>query len=248
MPIKNNNTEENEEVEQEQSDASLNVSVPSQSERTPLGAKDFAVKVAKSIWAYIKGARVELIVLVALFALDLITKALIGHFMELGDSIRLIPNFLYITYVRNTKAAFGSAFGLEKVLSDDAIRIIFLLITVIAVGVFFYLMVRCRKRHILMRLAFAMIIAGALGNFYDRLVLHYVRDFVEIVFWGCDLPLLGTTFPVFNIADAALTVGVVLFIIYFIVFFKDPKPQEKEAEETPQASEPDKAENSIEQD
>lgn len=198
-------------------------------EQSQSGAKETATRVLNAVWSYIKSARVELIVLVSLLALDLITKAIVAHTMHLGDSIRLIPDFLYLSYVRNTKAAFGSAFGLEKVLSDGAIRIIFLIVTLLAVGMFFYLMVRCRRRHILMRLAFAMVIAGALGNFYDRLVLHYVRDFIEFVFFGCDVPLLGTSFPVFNVADAALTVGVVLFLIYFIVFFKDPQPAQSAA-------------------
>ncbi len=186
-------------------------------------ADNLIIKFFKAAWAYIKHAKIELIVLVALFALDLITKAIVGNNMYLGESIQLIPNLLYIRYVRNTKAAFGSAFGLEKVLSLDAIRIIFLVITVLAVSVFAYLLYRCRRRHILMRVAIALIIAGALGNFFDRLVYHYVRDFIAFEFLGCDLPLLGTAFPVFNVADMGLTVGVVLFLVYFIAIYKEPK-------------------------
>ena len=233
MTNKTTNSEENEqpvEASLPPEPAEEEASQAETPQKASVGAKDFAVKAAKSVWSYIKEARVELLVLVGLFILDLITKALVARFMYLGESIQLIPNFLYITYVRNTRAAFGSAFGLENILSDDAIRIIFLIVTVVAMGVFFYLLVRVRKRHLLMRLAFAMIISGALGNFYDRLVLHFVRDFIEFKFLGCKLPLLGTSFPVFNIADSALTVGVVLFIVYFIVFFKDtPEEQPKVA-------------------
>lgn len=181
------------------------------------------LKFFKAAWEYIKYARVELIVLAALLFLDLVSKAAVDNNMSLGEAIALIPNLLYIRYVRNTKAAFGSAFGLEKVLSLDAIRIIFLVITVIAVGVFSYILYRCRKRHILMRVSIALIIAGALGNFIDRLVYHYVRDFIAIEFLGCDLPLLGKTFPVFNVADMGLTVGVILFLVYFIAIYKEPK-------------------------
>ena len=90
-------------------------------------------------------------------------------------------------------------------------------------GVFSYILYRCRKRHFLMRLALALILAGALGNFIDRLVLHYVRDFVEIIFFGCKVPLLGYSFPVFNVADMGLTVGVIVFLVYFIVIYKEPK-------------------------
>lgn len=197
-------------------------------------ALDMVIAFGKAAWRYIKHAKIELLVLVGVFVLDLVTKALIDKFMYVGQSIELIPSFLYITYVRNTKAAFGSAFGLEKLLGDEAIRIIFLVITVLAVGVFCYLLYRLRKRHILMRLAIALIIAGALGNFFNRLCLHYVRDFVEFVFFGCKLPLLGESFPVFNVADMGLTIGEILFLIYFIAIYKDPKPaqsSEQTAEE-----------------
>lgn len=189
-----------------------------------------AVAFFKAAWEYVKYARVELLVLVGVIALDLITKAIVDANMYLGESIQLIPNLLYFRYVRNTKAAFGSAFGLEKVLGDDAIRVIFLIITVLAVGVFAYLLYRCRKRHILMRVSIALIIGGAIGNFVDRLVYAYVRDFIAIVFLGCDLPLLGTDFPVFNVADMGLTIGVILFLIYFIAIYKEPK--EKKPTET----------------
>ena len=186
-------------------------------------AADTLKKFGRAAWEYIKHARIELLVAVALLALDLITKAIVAHTMYVGQSVEIIPKFLYFTYVRNTKAAFGSAFGLEKALGDDAIRIIFLIITVLAVGVFCWLLYRCRRRHILMRVSIALIIAGAIGNFIDRLCLHYVRDFVEIVFFGCDVPLLGESFAIFNIADVGLTVGVILFLVYFIAIYKEPK-------------------------
>ena len=198
-------------------------------------------KFGKAAWEYIKHAKIELLVIAGLLILDLVTKALIAQFMNVGDRIPIIPQLLNITYVRNTKAAFGSAFGLEKVLSDDAIRIIFLVITLIALGVFSYILYRCRKRHLLMRLGIALIISGALGNFIDRAALHYVRDFIEIEFLGCDLPLLGTSFPVFNVADMGLTVGVILFLVYFIAIYKEPKsrPATQTVTEVTESSETD---------
>ncbi len=79
-----------------------------------------------------------------------------------------------------------------------------------------------RKGHILARLTFAFIIGGALGNFYDRLFLSGVRDFIQIVYLGLDLGSLlnGTSFYIFNIADAALTAGVVMFAVYFVFMYK----------------------------
>lgn len=74
-----------------------------------------------------------------------------------------------------------------------------------------------------------MILAGALGNLVDRLFIGKVRDFVEIVFFGCDVPLLGESFAIFNIADAALVVGVILFLVYFIFMYREPKDEDEEA-------------------
>lgn len=187
-------------------------------------------KFGRAAWSYIKHARVELIVAAALLILDLVTKAIVAHTMYVGQSISVLPDFLYISYVHNKKAAFGKAFGLEKVLGDNGIRIVFLIVTVLAVGVFCWLLYRCRRRHILMRVSLALIIAGALGNFFDRLVLHYVRDFVEIVFFGLDLPLLGESFAIFNIADVGLTVGVILFLVYFLFIYHEPKSKPENAE------------------
>ncbi len=230
-PTENIGTEQDAPVEQDAPELTAQANdTPAEREEERAGGCARVVgalkKFGKAAWEYCKGARIELLVLAAILVVDLITKALVGKFMTEGQSITVLPEFLYITYVRNTKAAFGSAFGLEKVMSDEAIRIIFLIITVLAVGVFCYLLYRLRKRHLLMRLAIAMIIGGALGNFFDRLVFAYVRDFIEIVFFGCNVPLLGKTFPVFNVADMGLTIGVLLFLIYFIAIYKEPKKSE----------------------
>ena len=186
-------------------------------------------KFGRAAWAYIKHAKMELIVIAALIIADLVTKALVAKLIPLGDSVTLIPNFLYFTFTLNDAAAFGGLFGLEKVLSPLAIRIILLIITTIAIGVFCYLMYRFKERHKLMRLSLALILAGAIGNYIDRLFLGEVRDFIHIVYFGKTFSCMGSEisdFAIFNVADAALTVGVVIFIVYFIFFFKDPKPKE----------------------
>ena len=195
----------------------------STTDSSPIAAK--LKKFGLAAWAYIKHAKIELIVIAAIIVLDLITKALVAKFMQLGSSITLIPNFLYFTYALNEAAAFGGLFGLEKVLSPLALRIILLVITTIAIGVFCYLMYRFKDRHKLMRISLALILAGAIGNYIDRLFLGKVRDFIHFVYFGLDLPLIGSEFAIFNVADAALTVGVVIFVVYFIFFFKDPKPK-----------------------
>lgn len=194
--------------------------------------KSIAVKFGKKAWEYIKLAKLELIVLVALFVLDLVSKAIIEATMDVGQTVTLIPKFLQFTFCYNDMAAFGSAFGLEKIISPTAIRVIFIIITFIAIGLFSYFMYRNRGKNKLERIALGMIIAGAAGNLVDRLFIGQVRDFVEIVYFGCNIPWAGGTgFAIFNVADASLVIGVILFLIY-IIFLNKAEPEEAAAAPT----------------
>lgn len=172
---------------------------------------------------YIKIAKIELIVIAGIIFLDLLTKFIVEKTMTVGQTIVIIPNFLEFYYTINKKAAFGSAFGLDTLLGLDGVRILFLIITVIAMGALIFFIYFFRGKHILSRISLSLILAGAFGNFYDRLVLKGVRDFVQIVFFGLDLPLLGESFAIFNIADMSLVAGVIIFAVYFIFMYKSPK-------------------------
>ncbi len=173
--------------------------------------------------AYLKIARVEWIVIFGVLILDLLSKFLVAKLMDEYQSVQLIPNFLYFTFVYNDAAAFGSSFGLEKLIGTVGVRVVFLIITAVALCFFFVFLYKFKRGHILAKLSLALIIAGALGNFWDRLFIGRVRDFVEIVYFGLDLPLLGRSFAIFNIADVALTVGVIIFAVYFIFKYKPGK-------------------------
>lgn len=189
-------------------------------------AKTKAVKFGKAAWDYIKLAKLELIVLVAALIVDLVSKSIVEHTMNVGQTKVLIPKFLQLTFIYNPLAAFGSAFGLDKLIGQTATRIIFIVITFVAVGIFGYFMYRNRGKNKVERLAFALIIAGAIGNLVDRIFIGEVRDFIEIVYFGLDLGKLGTSFAIFNIADAALVVGVILFLVYILFLHKEPETEE----------------------
>lgn len=182
-------------------------------------------KFLDAAWAYIKQAKIELIVLFAALAVDLITKALVAANIPLGGSVTLIPNFLYFTYTHNYAAAFGSRFGLDKLFGETGTMVFFIVLTFVATGFFGYFMYRNRGKSLVCRLAFALIIGGAIGNLVDRIAFGYVRDFVEIVYFG--LTIFGQkSFAIFNIADAALCVGVAMFLVYYIFIYKEPKKEE----------------------
>lgn len=187
------------------------------------------VKFLRAAWEYIKDARVELIVLAASILVDLVSKALVDGNMYLGQSITLIPKFLNITYIHNDAAAFGSSFGLDKLLGQQGVMIVFIVISIVAVVFFGYFMYRNRGKSMLCRVSFALIIGGAVGNLVDRMAFGYVRDFIQFEYFG--LTIFGSTsFAIFNIADAALCVGVAMFAIYYIFIYKEPKKDEKKEE------------------
>lgn len=178
------------------------------------------------LWAYLKKAKVEFLIIALAIASDLITKTIVQSNMTEGQTITVIPNFLNWHYTLNNKAGFGWAFGLENIMSDKGIMIFFIVLTFIALILFFALMYFVRNKRFIARLAVALIIGGAIGNLVDRLAFGYVRDFIQIVYFGLDLGCLGKTFAIFNLADSFLTVGMILFAI-FIIFFFDDKDKNK---------------------
>lgn len=194
--------------------------------------KERTKTVFSKIWEYIKIAKVELIVLVALLAADLITKGIVCAVMQPFQRIVIIPKFFNFYFTYNPNAAFGSAFGLDKLLGKLGVKIVLLIVTALAMSFFAVFMYKTRGKHITGRLGLAMLIAGALGNFIDRLfIAEGVRDFIEIEYFGLDLPLIGSSFAVFNIADVGVTVGVVLFLVY-IIFFSDFGKEKKKEEKS----------------
>jgi len=112
---------------------------------------------------------------------------------------------LNLNYVRNQGAAWGAMSNL-----NDKYRVpFFFLVTVLAMGMIVYYLRATPLSHRLARLALMMILGGAIGNFIDRIRLGYVIDWIDINWslWGWRY-----YFPNFNVADSAITVGVVLLI------------------------------------
>ena len=143
-----------------------------------------------------------LLIVTAVIALDQLTKQFITRTMEIGDSNGVIDNFLYITYHRNSGAAFGILEGQ---------MIIFYIITVIAViSIVIWLRNLDLKREKTLAIALTLILGGAIGNFIDRVMYQEVIDFIHTVWWGND-------FPIFNVADMALTCGAILMAVDILI-------------------------------
>ena len=140
----------------------------------------------------------ELIIIVVLLALDQISKYLVQLYLSpVGSSAPVINGLLQLTNVHNTGAAWGMLEGF---------RWLFIPLTLIVAGALVFVIIRFHKKlSVFSRITLALLFAGAVGNFVDRALLSYVRDFVDIT------PLFS--FPVFNIADSALSIGCVMLVI-----------------------------------
>lgn len=145
--------------------------------------------------------------LALLIFLDQITKLTVIAKMPLDTQIELIPGFFSLHYVQNTGAGFSILEGRMN---------LFYILTVVAVILLSYFYFTAKKEERLLRLSLILMIGGALGNFIDRLAYRYVIDFLDFIVFGYD-------FPVFNLADTFLTMGVGLFIVTYFFEIKDFK-------------------------
>lgn len=142
-------------------------------------------------------------------AIDQFTKWLVVNKMELYEQIPIIENFFYFTSHRNSGAAWGILEGQ---------MIFFYVITVVVlIGVIYYMEKYARDNKIL-AIALSLILGGAIGNFIDRILHQEVVDFLDVMIFKYD-------FPIFNIADSSLVIGV---IFVFIVTLIDEKQKGKE--------------------
>jgi signal peptidase II len=152
-----------------------------------------------------RGTRLELWVPLLVVLLDQLTKWLVRTRVPLHGTVEVIPQFLDITHVRNTGAAFGFLNAADfpgKTLVIAAIAICAL------IGVSMYAGTLSRQQ-LMPRLGMALIIGGAAGNLMDRIFVGSVVDFVD-AYWGT------FHFWAFNVADSAITVGVALMILDMI--------------------------------
>ncbi len=137
----------------------------------------------------------------AVLVLDQITKFWVHQGMTLYHSVVIIPHFVDITYLRNTGAAFGFLAG-----DRSALRTVFFtLVSVVAIGCISYLLRSLRPQHKTSLVSLSLILGGALGNLVDRVRMSEVIDFIDLHWYQYH-------WPAFNVADSAITIGVVLLL------------------------------------
>ena len=146
------------------------------------------------------GKKREVIIVLLVLALDQLSKFILNANLALNESIPLVKGVFSLTLVHNRGAAFG-------IFKNQLY--IFIFISVIAIALV-YSMLKNNKSGKLYSLSLSLILAGALGNLLDRVFLGYVIDFLDFHIW-----------PVFNIADSAITCGTL--ILGWVVLNPRPK-------------------------
>jgi signal peptidase II len=144
--------------------------------------------------------------ILAVIALDQLTKALVRQGLALYSSVPIIPGFMDLVHVRNR----GVAFGLFNDVAHPQRGMMTTVLAVIALAGIAYYARHVRAHERLARVGLSLILGGAIGNLTDRIRQGFVVDFVD-VYWG------DWHFWAFNVADAAITVGATLIFIELLL-------------------------------
>ena len=138
-----------------------------------------------------------LLVALGIILLDQASKEWVRHAFALHESVPVVPGFFHLTYIRNTGAAWG-------MFSGQNLALAVLAFAMLAALVLFRRKFLPPGRH--HRVALGLLCGGIVGNLFDRLRLDYVVDFLDFFHRGWH-------FPAFNVADAAICVGVGIYVL-----------------------------------
>ena len=134
---------------------------------------------------------------IVFLVVDIISKLVVSKLMDVFDSIVIIKDFFYITYVRNTGAAWSIFEG--KTLG----RIV---VSLIIISFIIYYISKNSPKNKVEVVGYSLVLGGAFGNLLDRIIYGYVVDFLDFYIFGYD-------YPIFNLADSFIFVGVVILVI-----------------------------------
>ena len=146
--------------------------------------------------------RLELFTALVVIALDQITKAMLRRALPLHESLPVIPGYVDLTRVHNT----GAAFGMLNTVDFPFKTVVLSIVALVALGGVAWYAATVPLNDRLARIGIAGVLGGAVGNLIDRATTGYVLDFVD-AFWH------SWHFWAFNVADAAITIGVAFMIL-----------------------------------
>jgi signal peptidase II len=157
--------------------------------------------------------RLAISVSLAIIVVDQITKWIVRTNLPLYTRIDVLP-FFDITHLRNT----GAAFGILRDLPESLRLPLFAIVLIVAILAIFIFLKKVAEKDRLLVVSLALILGGAIGNSIDRFRFGYVTDFLGFHWFGN----LHYQWPPFNVADSAITIGVIL-ILFDTIFLKKGK-------------------------
>ncbi|MFQ5864438.1 MAG: signal peptidase II [bacterium] len=152
---------------------------------------------------------------VMVIVFDQVTKLSVKYFFEKGKPHEIIGDFVRLTYIENPGMAFGIQVGGQLFFTVFA--------TVASVIIFIYI-VRARNEKFASRFALALILGGAIGNLIDRFLYGKVIDFI-------DIGINNTRWPIFNVADSSVTIGMIILVTLVLLDKSEKKENQKVAAE-----------------
>lgn len=153
-----------------------------------------------------------IIISILVVVIDQATKRIILQNMEMGEKIPVIDGFFFITFHRNTGAAWG--------ILQNARPFFLVIIPVIAAFMVYYML---KNKNRMLRFSLSLILGGAAGNYIDRIVWGRVTDFLLFYIGSYE-------FPIFNAADIAITCGTILLAVYILFIYKEPSKIKRDEE------------------
>ena len=145
---------------------------------------------------------VLLVFCVGILLLDQWTKSMVVEKLPLYQRVEVIQGFFNLTHVRNTGGAFGILGGQKS----GSGSVIFVIVSLIAIGAIIFLFIKVKEGERTLALSFSLVLSGAIGNLIDRLRYGEVVDFL-------DFHLSGYHWPAFNVADSAICIGIGLLAL-----------------------------------
>ena len=148
--------------------------------------------------------KIIIILSTILLIIDFIIKYMVTNFMMLHQSIKIIPNFLDITYIKNLGGAFN-------ILEGN--KLFFILISIVSLIFIVKYIFMDRNITKLDAISYSLIFSGIVGNLMDRIIHGGVIDYIHFTIFGNDM-------PIFNFSDMCIVIGVVL-VMYVLIFKGD---------------------------
>jgi signal peptidase II len=150
--------------------------------------------------------------------LDQLSKTVVVHYFQIGESTPVLGNFFKLTYILNPGGVFGSKLGSQN---------FYTIISVLALIVTSWFFFKTKNTEIWFRIGLCMVLGGAVGNLVDRLRFGEVVDFLDFDFFNINLPSSRILFfnfpgfyldrwPVFNLADSFVLIGIIFIIAYLL--------------------------------